>query len=95
MLSQLDFGTDKIIKSRVIDYNINNIKEKCEEPSEEPIEEMNEDELQATIEQSLAVLEKTVEQANMEKEALLVSLYVGMGCHCGVCTPALNSVRGT
>ena len=24
MLSQLDFGTDKIIKSRVIDYNIKN-----------------------------------------------------------------------
>ena len=58
-------------------------------------DEMNEDELRATIEQSLAVLEKTVEQASMEKEALLVSLYVGTGCHCGVCTPALISVRGT
>ena len=58
-------------------------------------DEMNEDELRATIEQSLALLEKTVEQASMEKEALLVSLYVGTGCHCGVCTPALISVRGT
>ena len=56
-------------------------------------DEMNEDELRATIEQSLAVLEKTVEQASMEK-ALLVSLYVGTGCQCGVCTPALIS-RGT